>query len=174
MIPTRRSWKRRRKRLGELCPFFFLYSRMDRKQLQKEYKKFKKQFNTSGISMAQFKQMAATFLPRQQQTPEFIERLFNAFDRDRSGNIDFKEFMLAVTMCSSANPEDKLRFCFRSLDTDNSGSLDREELLYAVELLFKHNPGIETKVAVDVNTPEKVSSVPICHLLIRIRCFCHF
>lgn len=85
-----------------------------------------------------------------------------------SGTIDFSEFMLAMTLCSSENPEDKLRFCFRSLDTDNNGtwwdlcheimlgSLDRSEVRYAVELIFKHNPGIENKVAEDVNTPAKV------------------
>lgn len=129
---------------------------MDRKELMKEYKKFKKQFHSDGINREQFRQMAVTFLPEQQRTQEFIDRLFNAFDTDRSGSVDFKEFMLAMTMCSSDNPEDKLRFCFRSLDTDNNGALDREEVLYAVELIFKHNPGIEKKVSADVNTPQKV------------------
>lgn len=132
---------------------------MNRKELLKEYKKFKKQFSDTGINMAQFREMAATFLPDQQRTPEFIERLFNAFDTDRSGHVDFKEFMLAMTLCSSDNPEDKLRFCFRSLDTDNNGWLDRDEIRYAVELIFKHNPGIEKKVAADVNTPEKVCPI---------------
>lgn len=65
--------------------------------------------------------------------------------------------MLAMTLCSSDNPEDKLRFCFKSLDLDNNGWLDREEVTYAVELIFKHNPGLENKVAADVNTPQKVS-----------------
>eukprot|EP01128_Nolandella_sp_AFSM9_P004914 TRINITY_DN230_c0_g1_i1.p1 TRINITY_DN230_c0_g1~~TRINITY_DN230_c0_g1_i1.p1 ORF type:complete len:230 (-),score=71.96 TRINITY_DN230_c0_g1_i1:367-957(-) len=129
---------------------------MDRKELLKEYKKFKKQFNSTGINVSQFQEMAGSFLPEAQRTPEFIDRLFNAFDTDRSGTIDFSEFMLAMTLCSSDNPEDKLRFCFRSLDTDNNGSLDRDEVRYAVELIFKHNPGIENKVAADVNTPQKV------------------
>jgi Ca2+-binding EF-hand superfamily protein len=63
-----------------------------------------------------------------------------------------------MTLCSSDNPEDKLRFCFRSLDVDNSGYLDRKEILYAVELIFKHNVGLEKRVAPDVNSPEKVVS----------------
>lgn len=72
-----------------------------------------------------------------------------------------QEFMLAMTLCSSENPEDKLRFCFKSLDLDNNGWLDREEVLYAVELIFKHNPGLENKVAADVNTPQKAR--PLAH-----------
>jgi len=129
---------------------------MDRKELLKEYKRFKKQFQDSGINRDAFRQMAQKFLPEQQRTTSFIDRLFNAFDADRSGTIDFQEFMLAMSLCSSDNPEDKLRFCFKSLDTDNNGWLDRDEVIYAVELIFKHNPGLENKVAADVNTPQKV------------------
>jgi len=131
-------------------------TKMNRKELLAEYKKFKKQFPKGVINKSQFKEMAVHFLPPQQCTPEFVDRLFNAFDKDRSGEIDFQEFMLAMTMCSSENPEDKLRFCFRSLDTDGNGSLDRDEVLYAVKLIFKHNPGLESRVAPEVNTPEKV------------------
>jgi len=99
--------------------------------------------------------MADEFLPKQQRTQEYIDRLFNAFDSDRSGTIDFREFMLAVTMCSSAEPEDKLRFCFRSLDVDNNGYLDRQEVLYAVRLLFKHRPETDD-LEEELNSPEKV------------------
>eukprot|EP01130_Rhizamoeba_saxonica_P001874 TRINITY_DN116_c0_g1_i1.p1 TRINITY_DN116_c0_g1~~TRINITY_DN116_c0_g1_i1.p1 ORF type:complete len:173 (-),score=47.64 TRINITY_DN116_c0_g1_i1:49-567(-) len=129
---------------------------MDRRQLEREFKRFKKQFPSGSITSQQFARMAGSFLPEMQRTPEFVDRLFNAFDTDHSGEIDFSEFMLAMAMCSSEEPEDKLRFCFRSLDIDNNGYLDRQELLYAVELIFKHNPGIGEKLNVDVNTPVKV------------------
>jgi len=129
---------------------------MDKKELLKEYKKFKTKFPSGGINRQQFHELATSFLPPQQRTKEFIDRLFNAFDKDRSEQVDFHEFMLAMTLCSSDNPEDKLRFCFRSLDLDNNGYLDRSEITYAVELIFKHNPGLENKVAADVNSPTKV------------------
>jgi len=131
-------------------------TKLNRKELLTEYKKFKKQFPTGGINRVQFKDMASNFLPEQQRTPEFVDRLFNAFDKDRSGEVDFQEFMLAMAMCSSENPEDKLRFCFRSLDIDGNGTLDRTEISYAVQLIFKHNPGLESRVAPEVNSPEKV------------------
>lgn len=63
---------------------------MDRKELLKEFKKFKKQFSDQGINRDQFRQMAQTFLPEQQRTTSFIDRLFNAFDSDRSGTVDFQ------------------------------------------------------------------------------------
>ena len=85
-----------------------------------------------------------------------MDRLFNAFDEDRSGEIDFSEFMLAMATCSSEQPEDKLKFCFKSLDIDNDGYLDPGEVLYAVRLIFEHNPELQTKVPEEVNSPEKV------------------
>jgi len=69
-----------------------------------EFKKFKKQFPSGTINKEQFHEMAGSFLPPQQRTDEFIDRLFNAFDNDRSGEVDFQEFMLAMTMCSSDDP----------------------------------------------------------------------
>jgi len=131
-------------------------TRLSRKELLKEYKKFKKQFPDGQINRDQFNNLAGSFLPPNQRESGFVDRLFNAFDNDHSGTVDFSEFMLAMTMCSSDDPISKLRFCFRSLDLDNSGTLDRVELLYAVELIFKHNPGLGDKVAEDVNSPEKV------------------
>lgn len=75
---------------------------MDRKELLKEFKKFKKQFSDTGINRDQFRQMAQTFLPEAQRTTAFIDRLFNAFDSDRSGTIDFQVSNSLSLLCSCA------------------------------------------------------------------------
>jgi Ca2+-binding EF-hand superfamily protein len=77
------------------------------------------------------------FLPPQQRTAEFITRLFNAFDSNKSGEVDFREFTMAMNYSTSENPEEKVSFYFKTLDIDNSGFLEEKELLYAVELIFK-------------------------------------
>eukprot|EP01123_Difflugia_compressa_P006641 TRINITY_DN18953_c0_g1_i1.p1 TRINITY_DN18953_c0_g1~~TRINITY_DN18953_c0_g1_i1.p1 ORF type:complete len:200 (+),score=36.08 TRINITY_DN18953_c0_g1_i1:76-675(+) len=130
--------------------------KVDRHKLQKEYINWKKQFKGGLMTKEDFIRISASFLPDYQKSDEFVDRLFNAFDADRSGKIDFKEFMLAVALASSDNREDKIRFCFRSLDLDNNGYLDREEVTYAVSLIFKHHPGLEKQVSPDVDSPEKV------------------
>jgi Ca2+-binding EF-hand superfamily protein len=82
-------------------------------------------------------QLAESFLPPQQRTDEFIDRLFNAFDTDKSGEIDFREFMMAMNYSTSEKPDEKLAFYFKTLDIDNSGFLEEKEIRYAVELIFK-------------------------------------
>eukprot|EP01126_Amoeba_proteus_P044234 TRINITY_DN4905_c0_g1_i5.p1 TRINITY_DN4905_c0_g1~~TRINITY_DN4905_c0_g1_i5.p1 ORF type:complete len:197 (+),score=31.39 TRINITY_DN4905_c0_g1_i5:70-660(+) len=129
---------------------------IDRRKLLKQYRAFKKKYPSGEITRDDFEELAQSFLPQQQRTEDFIYRLFNAFDADRSGAIDFHEFMLAVTLRSSVSEEEKLRFCFRSLDLNNDGVLDRSEMLYAVKLLFLHNPGLEDQVDTEVNTPTKL------------------
>ena len=42
-----------------------------------------------------------------------VDHLFRIFDRDNSGTIDFKEFVLATDITSSGEPEEKLRWTFR-------------------------------------------------------------
>ena len=129
----------------------------DRKELMWEYRKFKRQFPSGSIDLPQFKEFGKKAMPSNQASDDFLEHLFHAFDKDRSGTIDFEEFILAMAMCSSEKPEDKLRFSFRSLDTSGEGFLTKKDIKYAIEVIFKNNPGIEGKVAEEVNTPEKVT-----------------
>eukprot|EP01129_Flabellula_baltica_P005624 TRINITY_DN2042_c0_g1_i1.p1 TRINITY_DN2042_c0_g1~~TRINITY_DN2042_c0_g1_i1.p1 ORF type:complete len:197 (-),score=53.70 TRINITY_DN2042_c0_g1_i1:168-758(-) len=133
-------------------------TQMDKKELIREYRNFKLQYPSGYITLSQFTEMSANFLTDEQYTTEYVTRLFNAFDSDRSGSIDFSEFMLAMAMSSSDNPEDKLKFCFKSLDLDNNGYLDRQEISYAVNLIFDHNPDLKDRVPDEVNSPEKVVS----------------
>lgn len=79
----------------------------DRRELIWEYKKFKRQFPSGSIDLAQFKEFGTKAMPSNQAHPDFLEHLFHAFDMDRSGTIDFEEFILAMAMCSSEKAEDK-------------------------------------------------------------------
>ena len=45
----------------------------------------------------------------------FSQEAFRAFDRDRSGTIDFKEFIFALHLTSLASPVEKLKWAFRKV-----------------------------------------------------------
>ena len=59
-------------------------------------------------------------------------RLFRALDANRSGLINFREFLIAVGHFSSVtghgSKDWKLRFCFQALDGDNDGWLTAAEI----------------------------------------------
>ena len=57
-----------------------------------------------------------------------IDKLFNDVDTDKSGSIDYSEFIVA-TMSSKKNmSEEKLTAAFKLFDTDGNGTISPEEL----------------------------------------------
>ena len=45
----------------------------------------------------------------------FVDQIFVRFDSDHSGEIDFKEFMLATNMSEAGDPREKLRWAFKAV-----------------------------------------------------------
>ncbi|CAN0200849.1 unnamed protein product, partial [Phaeothamnion confervicola] len=57
------------------------------------------------------------------------EGIFQLFDYDRSGQLDVREFMIALTNFSGAGRDDKLKFAFMIFDEDGNGVITRQELV---------------------------------------------
>ncbi|KAF7670039.1 hypothetical protein LDENG_00079480 [Lucifuga dentata] len=57
-----------------------------------------------------------------------LEELFALFDRNGDGTIDFREYVIGVTiLCRPANTEEVLRMAFKLFDTDEDEKITREE-----------------------------------------------
>jgi Ca2+-binding EF-hand superfamily protein len=67
----------------------------------------------------------------------FADYVFNVFDSDRSGSIDFKEFICALSVTSRGQMEDKLDWAFQLYDIDGDGKISYEEMLKIVEAIYK-------------------------------------
>ena len=46
---------------------------------------------------------------------KFCQNVFRTFDADKSGTIDFKEFLMAIDVTSAGTPREKLLWSFRSV-----------------------------------------------------------
>merc|ERR1719266_1918775 len=67
----------------------------------------------------------------------FSEIIFRTFDADRSGTIDFREFMLALHVTSSGSAEEKLGWAFKMYDIDGNGSIDFNEMKRTIFAVYE-------------------------------------
>ena len=59
---------------------------------------------------------------------EEVTNMFNAVDTDRSGFIDYSEFVVAAMQQRQLTSQDKLQAAFRMFDKDGSGIITRDEI----------------------------------------------
>lgn len=102
----------------------------------------------------------------------FADYVFNVFDADKSGSIDFKEFICALSVTSRGKMEDKLDWAFQLYDIDGDGQISYNEMLSIVEAIYKmvrqngtrrvatcadtiRQVGSMVKLPEDEDTPEK-------------------
>jgi len=67
----------------------------------------------------------------------FADYIFNVFDSDNSGLIDFKKFAVALSVTSSGKMEDKLDLAFQFYDINGDGKISYNEMLAIVEAIYK-------------------------------------
>lgn len=83
----------------------------------------------------------------------FTERIFAAFDKDGSTEIDFREFIIGLSALSpKATIEEKAKFCFDVYDIDKNGYIEKDELRNVLSSSLSGNSMIQI-------TPEQQLSI---------------
>jgi Ca2+-binding EF-hand superfamily protein len=62
--------------------------------------------------------------------------VFKTFDTDSSGEIDFVEFLIAISVTSQGDIRDKLKMAFNMYDIDKNGRIDRKEMEKIIEAIY--------------------------------------
>ena len=60
-------------------------------------------------------------------------RMFDLCDKDGSGELELREFVLGLVNLTDTTRDDRVQFAFKLFDTDNSGYIDRNELTSIVK-----------------------------------------
>uniref|UniRef100_A0A8B9SBY1 Guanylate cyclase activator 1C n=1 Tax=Apteryx owenii TaxID=8824 RepID=A0A8B9SBY1_APTOW len=98
------------------------------KEMHHYYSKFMRECPSGQLSLHEFKKL----LGLQGLDPQgdlYIERVFDVFDLNQDGFIDFLEFIAAINLVIRGKIDQKLKWYFKLYDADGNGCIDKKELL---------------------------------------------
>uniref|UniRef100_A0A8D0BFZ0 Guanylyl cyclase-activating protein 1 n=1 Tax=Salvator merianae TaxID=96440 RepID=A0A8D0BFZ0_SALMN len=110
------------------------------------YKKFMTECPSGQLTLHEFKQ----FFGLKNLSPAsnaYIEQMFETFDFNKDGYIDFMEYVAALSLVLKGKVEQKLRWYFKLYDVDGNGCIDRDELLNIIKAIRTINPCHEVMTA---------------------------
>jgi len=97
---------------------------------------FLKDCPSGSLGKVEFQKIYKQFFPFGDPTT-FADYVFKVFDADNSGQIDFKEFIVALSVTSRGTLDDKLNWAFQLYDIDGDGEISYDEMLRIVEAIYK-------------------------------------
>ncbi|XP_013412203.1 neuronal calcium sensor 1 [Lingula anatina] len=122
-------------------------------ELESWYATFKKDCPGGKLTEEGFRKIYQQFFPYGDCT-NFSAFVFKVFDENNDNQIDFKEFICALSVTSRGSLDEKLEWAFKLYDLDGDGFITRSEMLAIVDSIYSM-VGSQAKLPEEENTPEK-------------------
>ena len=115
-------------------------------------------------------EIVENFNPKLQNCAELI---FDRFDEDKSGLLDFRELMICLSVMCKGDIEEKLKICFDVYDSDKSGFLQSGEMDELIRSITKPYWDIKGCGGIDIEEIQ-VKMRMLCEKSGDILCFRDF
>ncbi|KAM8999767.1 guanylyl cyclase-activating protein 1 [Sarcophilus harrisii] len=124
------------------------------------YKKFMTECPSGQLTLYEFRQ----FFGLKNLSPsasEYVEQMFETFDFNKDGYIDFMEYVAALSLVLKGKVEQKLRWYFKLYDVDGNGCIDRAELLNIIRAIRAINPCSDTTMTAEEFTETVFAKIDV-------------
>lgn len=117
--------------------FIMANTDFDREKVLQWYSDFQKKCPDGKLSKRQFVDFYKKLIKGDHPDEEkFCEAVFDVFDSDGNGTVDFAEFLIAFWVRAKGSVKDKLAWLFDVYDCDKSGYITLWELSKMMKLVF--------------------------------------
>lgn len=124
----------------------------DKRELQQWYKGFLRDCPSGQLSEEEFVKVFKQFFPFGDPN-DYCRQLFQVFDVDGSKYIDFKEFIIALSITSRGTDDQKLNWSFRLYDARKTGKVSYDDMQKVIAAIYKMI-GPMVSLPEDEKTPE--------------------
>ncbi|CAF0787173.1 unnamed protein product [Brachionus calyciflorus] len=106
-----------------------------REEIIKWHEGFIKDCPKGQLDKKKFIDAYQAFYP-QGKADKFCSHVFKVFDSDNSGQIDFTEFLIAISVTAQGDASKKISMAFRMYDVDKNGKIDKKEMEKIIEAIY--------------------------------------
>ncbi|KAF0880302.1 guanylyl cyclase-activating protein 1 [Hyaena hyaena] len=124
------------------------------------YKKFMTECPSGQLTLYEFRQFFG-LKNLSPSTSQYVEQMFETFDFNKDGYIDFMEYVAALSLVLKGKVEQKLRWYFKLYDVDGNGCIDRDELLTIIRAIRAINPCSDTTMSAEEFTNTVFSKIDV-------------
>ncbi|KAL0488980.1 frequenin-1 [Acrasis kona] len=108
---------------------------ISKKEIKQWYGAFKQQYPSGQMKREQFVETQSKLVMGRGK--KFFESLFDTFDKDKSGSIDFVEFLIGMGAGVNGSIQERLLWTFNVYDLDGDHFIQQEEMTLLIKSLLE-------------------------------------